>query len=57
MVCLFLGGFRWFKMLLGGLKWFLWFLVVPSYLYLAGEKVQHMLNLISFDIKRLSHHL
>ena len=28
-----------------------------SYLYLAGEKVKHMLNLISFDIKRLSHHL
>ena len=28
-----------------------------SCLYLAGEKVKHMLNLISFDIKRLSHHL
>ena len=26
-------------------------------LELTGEKVQHMLNLISFDIKRLSHPL
>ena len=44
-------------MLLGGLRSFLGFLVVPCYFYLDGEKVQHMLHLISFDIKRLSHHL
>ena len=57
-------GFKWFYVVLDGLSVFRAFRLFKmvldgfsSYLYLAGEKVQHIPNLISFDIKRLSHHL
>ena len=59
-----MGGFKWFYVVLDGLsvvRAFWWIKMVldgfSSHLYLAGEKVQHIPNLISFDIKRLSHHL